>query len=79
MDLYGVAFGIWFGVGCYRLFELFHLDAMNIKDGYNPAEEFDVSPVAYHFWTCVSAFCWPVFMPYTYFFGDDEDDEEDDD
>jgi hypothetical protein len=75
MDFYGFLFGVWFGVGCYRLFEMFRLDAINLKEGLDPAEEFDVSPIAYHFWTIISAFGWPIFMPLAYFTDDDEDEE----
>jgi hypothetical protein len=74
MDFYGVLFGIWFGVGCYRLFEMFQMDALNYKEGCDPAEKFDVGPVAYQFWTIVSAFGWPIFMPIAYM-SSDKDEE----
>ncbi|KKN72765.1 hypothetical protein LCGC14_0407320 [marine sediment metagenome] len=76
MDLYGIVFGIWFGVGCYRLVELWLLDAESLEEGFNPADEYDVGPIAYRFWTVISAFGWPIFMPVVYFTNNDDDDEE---
>lgn len=76
MDLYGVFFGIWFGVGCYRLFEMFEIDTMNAEEGYNEAEEYGISQGTYMFFSCISAFGWPVLMPYAYLVARDEDEDE---
>jgi hypothetical protein len=53
---------------------MFQMDALNSKEGCDPAEEFDVGPVAYQFWTIVSAFGWPIFMPIAYM-SSDKDEE----
>lgn len=76
MDLYGIAFGVWFGVGCYRLLELLQLDSESLEEGFNPADEYDVGPIAYRFWTVISAFGWPIFMPVVYFTRNNDDDDE---
>ena len=74
MDLYGVFFGIWFGVGCYRLFEMFEIDAMNAEEGINEAEEYGVSPTVFFLMCLISAFGWPVLMPYAYWFANDDEE-----
>lgn len=75
MDLYGVFFGIWFGVGCYRMFEMFEIDRLNEEEGFDEAEAYGVSKGAHFFLSCISAYGWPVLMPYAYFIAKDEDDE----
>lgn len=75
MDFYGVLFGIWFGVGCYRMFEMFEIDSMNAAEGYNEAEEYGVSQGTYMFFCLISAFGWPVLMPYAYLVHSDEDED----
>jgi hypothetical protein len=73
--LYGATFGVWFGVSCYRLFELFRIDAENLEAGYNEAEEYGVSQAGYFFFSLVSAFGWPILMPLAYFMPSGEDDD----
>lgn len=73
MDLYGVFFGIWFGIGCYRLFTIFAVDAMEEAEGFSPEEAYGMSKAAYTFWSVVSAFGWPVSIPMAYMVSDDEE------
>ena len=75
MDLISIAFGVWFGVSCYRLFEMFSIDTENQKAGYNEAEDYGVSQAGYFFFTCVSAFGWPILMPLGYFRSSDKDED----
>ena len=74
MNLLSIAFGVWFGVSCYRLFEMFSIDAEAEKAGYNEAEEHGVSQAAYFFFSCVSAFGWPILMPLAYLLPQEDDD-----
>ena len=55
--------------------ELWLLDAESLEEGFNPADEYDVGPIAYRFWTVISAFGWPIFMPVVYFTNNDDDEE----
>lgn len=70
MDFYGVLFGIWFGIGTYRLFEMLEFDRMNETD---PEEEYGMGPSLYFFLSLVSAYGWPITMPYAYMTDDGED------
>lgn len=54
---------------------MFEIDAMNQEAGYDEAEEYGVSRGAHLFLSCLSAFGWPVFMPYAYFIAKDEDED----
>lgn len=74
--MYGVLFGIWIGVGLYRLFEMLEIDAMSAKEGVDTIEEYGVSRSVYTLMSLISAFGWPVIMPYAYLIAKDEDDDE---
>lgn len=74
MDLLSIAFGAWFGVSCYRLFEMFSIDAMHKEKGYDEAEAYGVSKGTHLFLSCVTAFGWPILVPYAYFATDKDDD-----
>jgi hypothetical protein len=73
MEPWSVLFGIWFGVGCYRLFEMIEFDGMEKED---PAEEWGVHPITYFIISVISAYGWPVLMPYAYWLDRREDEDE---
>ena len=74
MDLLSIAFGVWSGIGCYRLFEMFSIDAMHTEQGYDEAEVYGVSKGTHLFLSYVTAFAWPILMPLAYFAIDKDDD-----
>jgi hypothetical protein len=73
--MYGVLFGIWIGVGLYRLFEMLEIDAMSAKEGVDTIEEYGVSRSVYTLMSLISAFGWPVIMPYAYWVDRGEEDD----